>query len=138
MVRRYRSRILGEANDTGYGCAFCSTHLCLDSDVLSRHFHGKHGKAYLVDRCENYYAGPPEQKELITGTHIVRDVFCTFCDKNIGWSYDFAHDEKERYKVHRFVLEYKLIRAVTSSPLYGYLGAGSSLHVNLRLPIMGE
>ncbi|CCW61505.1 unnamed protein product [Phytomonas sp. EM1] len=138
MVRRYRTQLVSEPNDTGYGCAFCSTHLCLASDVLSRTFHGKHGKAFLVNRCENYYVGPQEQKELITGTHIVRDVFCTFCDKNIGWCYDFALDEQERYKVHRFVLENKLVRAINSSPRYGYLGIKPPQQDSHRLLIVSE
>lgn len=125
MVRRHRTQLVAsESGPVGFGCAFCSTHLCLESDVISKHFHGKHGSAFLVNRCENCYFGPQEQKELMTGTHIVRDVFCSFCDRNIGWCYDFAHDEKERYKVHRFVLERVLIRLIRPGGAHGYLGVG--------------
>ncbi|EPY29564.1 zinc-binding protein (Yippee) [Strigomonas culicis] len=114
MVKRLRKRLAAPEGAHGYGCALCGAHLCLSQDIISRHFHGKHGRAILVDRCANYYYGPQEQKELMTGTHIVRDVFCNCCDKNVGWCYDFAHSEKERYKVQRFVLEHALIRPVST------------------------
>lgn len=123
MVKRLRTQLVASSSSpSGYGCAFCSSHLSLDADIISRHFQGKHGRAFLVNRCENCYFGPQEQKELMTGTHIVRDVFCSFCDKYVGWAYDFAHVDRERYKVHRFVLERKLVRAIHPGPNNGYLG----------------
>lgn len=113
MVRRARRRYTLKREENGYGCALCGTPLFVDTSITSRNFHGKHGKAYLVNWCMNYYYGPQETKELMTGTHVVRDVFCNGCDKYIGWGYDFAHDDKERYKVHRFVLERQLIRIIS-------------------------
>ncbi|KEG15479.1 zinc-binding protein (Yippee) [Trypanosoma grayi] len=113
------------AGKEGYGCGRCSAYLCDNSDIISRHFHGKHGKAYLFSRCFNYYFGPQEEKELMTGTHIVRDVFCSNCDHYIGWTYDFAHEEKERYKMNRFVLERKLLRAITADSTRGLSGPGA-------------
>ncbi|KAG8341462.1 putative Yippee zinc binding DNA binding Mis18 centromere assembly [Trypanosoma vivax] len=113
MVQRLRVQLLGEE---GFGCGRCGAYLCNTNDVMSRHFHGKHGKAYLVSRCFNYYFGPPEEKELMTGTHIVRDVFCSTCDRYFGWTYDFAHQEKERYKVSRFVMERKLLTTISKQP----------------------
>ncbi|ESL08768.1 zinc-binding protein (Yippee) [Trypanosoma rangeli SC58] len=123
MARRLRLRFTAK---DGYGCGRCSAYLCDNSDVISRAFHGKHGKAYLVSRCFNYYFGPQEEKELITGSHIVRDVFCSCCDRYIGWTYDFAYVEKERYKVNRFVLERQLLRAIKADATTGLPAAGNT------------
>ncbi len=41
----------------------------------------------------------------MTGLHIVRDIFCRICDTGLGWTYDFAHEEREQYKVAKFVIE---------------------------------
>ncbi|ORC90707.1 zinc-binding protein (Yippee) [Trypanosoma theileri] len=112
MVQRVRIIFTGK---DGYGCGRCGAYLCDTGDVISRHFHGKHGKACLVSRCFNYYFGPQEEKQLLTGVHIVRDVYCSNCDSYLGWTYDFAHEEKERYKTNRFVLELELLREIGSN-----------------------
>ncbi|EPY26732.1 zinc-binding protein (Yippee) [Angomonas deanei] len=98
MGRRYRKRLVNDDEPVGYSCALCGTLFCLEQDIISRHFHGKHGQAILVDSCVNYYTGPKESKVLMTGTHIVREVFCNGCDRNIGWCYDYAFSEKSGIK----------------------------------------
>lgn len=35
---------------------------------------------------------------MITGQHIVRDVFCKNCNFKLGWMYEFAHDPQQSYK----------------------------------------
>ena len=71
---------------------------------MSRQFHGRHGRAFLVSSCANSYFAPADQKLLMTGLHVVRDVFCVRCGHILGWTYDHAHDEGERYKVGKYVL----------------------------------
>ncbi|CCD13641.1 hypothetical protein, unlikely [Trypanosoma congolense IL3000] len=113
MVQRFRVLMGGSE---GYSCRRCGAHLCDVGDVISREFRGKHGKAYLVNRCFNFYFGPPEEKELRTGKHIVRDTFCSNCDAYFGWTYDFAYEDKQRYKISRFVMERKLLQLVSVPP----------------------
>lgn len=123
MVKRVRARLAAaESGEGGFGCGFCGAHLCVADDVVSDNFRGRHGKAFLVSRCENSYYGHQEEKQLMTGLHRVRDVFCANCDQYVGWGYDFAVDEREMYKMQRFVLERQLIRVVTRNPLSGGLG----------------
>ncbi|KPA83494.1 putative Zinc-binding protein (Yippee) [Leptomonas pyrrhocoris] len=123
MVKRVRTRLAAAEGDEGsFGCGFCGAHLCVADDVVSDNFRGRHGKAFLVSRCENSYYGHQEEKQLMTGLHRVRDVFCSNCDQYVGWGYDFAVDEREMYKMQRFVLERQLIRVITHDPLCGGLG----------------
>ncbi|KPI84795.1 putative Zinc-binding protein (Yippee) [Leptomonas seymouri] len=123
MVKRVRTRLAAtEGDEAGFGCGFCGAHLCAADDVVSDNFRGRHGKAFLVSRCENSYYGHQEEKQLMTGLHRVRDVFCSNCDQYVGWGYDFAVDEREMYKMQRFVLERQLIRIITHAPLCGGLG----------------
>ena len=108
-----------ESPSAVYACKKCATHLCDERDVVSRQFHGKHGQAVLVTRCENCYFGASEQKMLLTGLHIVRDIYCRVCDSDLGWTYDFAHEERERYKISKFVIEtalFKVLPPPSASP----------------------
>ncbi|OAF64822.1 hypothetical protein A3Q56_07474 [Intoshia linei] len=46
---------------------------------------------------------------MLTGRHIVRDASCINCKAKLGWFYEFANDENQRYKEGRIILERALI-----------------------------
>lgn len=46
---------------------------------------------------------------MLTGRHMVRDVMCKNCKQKLGWSYEFAVEELQRYKEGRVILEHALI-----------------------------
>ena len=108
-------------------CAKCSTDVCLTSQIISKGFTGRHGRAYLVspspvlsgstqvfkpanDLClPNTKTDAPSSRQLVTGVHIVSDVRCAFCSSMLGWKYDEADEESQRYKVGKYILETKMI-----------------------------
>ena len=108
-------------------CAKCSTDVCLTSQIISKGFTGRHGRAYLVspfpvlsgypqlskaanDLClPNTKTDPPSSRQLVTGLHTVSDVRCSFCSSMLGWKYDGAEEESQRYKVGKYILETKMI-----------------------------
>ena len=47
---------------------------------------------------------------MLTGRHMVRDVFCKNCDAKLGWMYEFATEDNQRYKEGRVILERALIQ----------------------------
>src|SRR3954466_15775125 len=47
---------------------------------------------------------------MLTGRHLVRDVFCKNCLTKLGWQYEFAHDAEQCYKEGHFILERKLLK----------------------------
>lgn len=108
-------------------CAKCSTDVCLTSQIISKGFTGRHGRAYLVspfpaltgstqvtqaaiDMClPNTKTDAPSSRQLVTGVHTVSDVRCAFCNSMLGWKYDGAEEESQRYKVGKYILETKMI-----------------------------
>ena len=46
---------------------------------------------------------------MLTGRHIVRDVACKKCNTKVGWMYEFATAEDQRYKEGRVILERQLV-----------------------------
>jgi len=108
-------------------CAGCASHLCLTSQIISKGFTGRHGRAYLVSvepvatavsvsasssptaSLPNTILQRPVPRQLVTGAHTVSDVSCKFCDSVLGWKYVAAEEESQRYKVGKFILETKKI-----------------------------
>ncbi|KAE8384336.1 yippee putative zinc-binding protein [Aspergillus alliaceus] len=112
-------------------CSRCATDLCLTSQIISKGFTGRHGRAYLVsaepiacavslgttssptDSLPNTIIQNPVSRQLVTGAHTVSDISCAFCGSVLGWKYVAAEEESQRYKVGKFILETK--RTMTSS-----------------------
>lgn len=88
-----------------YACQNCRTHLTSHDDIISKSFHGRHGRAYLFDDCVNVTIGPPEDRMLITGLHSVCDIFCKRCQKCVGWTYQKAYEASQKYKEGKFIIE---------------------------------
>jgi len=95
---------------------------------VSKAFQGRHGRAYLFGHVINVSLGPKEDRMLTTGLHTVCDIFwseshttsmsgsahaellltpcrcacclCSVqCETNIGWFYEEAFEESQKYKV---------------------------------------
>jgi protein yippee-like 5 len=45
---------------------------------------------------------------------MVRDVSCKSCEAKLGWIYEFATEESQRYKEGRVILERALVTEVES------------------------
>ena len=88
-----------------YTCAQCRTHLTSHDDIISKSFHGRHGRAYLFDQCVNVNLGPAEERRLITGLHTVCDIYCKRCKTLVGWTYQKAYESNQKYKEGKFIVE---------------------------------
>ncbi|KAK9731519.1 Yippee zinc-binding/DNA-binding /Mis18, centromere assembly [Popillia japonica] len=42
-----------------------------------------------------------QDRVMLTGRHMVRDVSCKFCECKLGWMYEFATEDNQRYKEGR-------------------------------------
>lgn len=49
---------------------------------------------------------------MTTGRHIVRDVLCNQCQDVVGWKYDKAYEDDQKFKEGKFILEAELICVV--------------------------
>ncbi|OAX80802.1 hypothetical protein ACJ72_04856 [Emergomyces africanus] len=123
-------------------CARCSADLCLSSQIISKGFTGRHGRAYLVSAdpstdgisiapsaslhrasLPNTVTQQPLPRQLVTGAHTVSDITCRFCGSLLGWKYVAAEEESQKYKVGKFILETKRI-SVCSSWENNHVGGG--------------
>ena len=59
----------------------------------------------------NVVVGEKEDRHLITGLHRVADVSCSDCGEVLGWMYDKAYQESQKYKEGKTVLEkFKIVK----------------------------
>jgi hypothetical protein len=70
-----------------------------------------HVYIYNVFRV-NIVEGPPDERQMTTGRHIVRDISCVSCKEIVGWKYDRAYEASEQYKEGKFILEHELLGLV--------------------------
>lgn len=80
-----------------YVCKNCKTHLTTKEDVISKvckattdshqDFNGRLGQANLVNQVFNLEEGILKERQMRTGKHVVRDVYCSRCRTYVGWKY---------------------------------------------------
>ena len=110
-------------------CKICDTPLAKQRDVISDNFFGRAGPAYLMRKAYNLKHDVPESREMRTGMHTVRDVYCKICytyrrrtAKQMGWYYEFAFQDSQRYKEGRIILEKRLLKEIVGvdeqNPVY--------------------
>lgn len=112
-VARAQSRSAQRLNDSMvylegpavYSCGECGTHLTTNDDIISKSFHGHHGRAFLLDTCVNVTIGPAEDRRLLTGLHSVCDILCKRCNTKVGWTYKRAYELSQKYKEGKFIVE---------------------------------
>ncbi|KAH8287146.1 hypothetical protein KR054_003830 [Drosophila jambulina] len=116
-----------------FNCAQCHTNLTNRSQLISTRFTGATGKrgspcnimqcvlhnhslcdlvpgrAYLFKRVVNLTFSNIQERVMLTGRHMVRDVMCKNCGAKLGWMYEFATEESQKYKEGRVILEYALV-----------------------------
>ncbi|XP_068734649.1 protein yippee-like 5 isoform X2 [Montipora capricornis] len=92
-----------------YSCAQCDTALTNRSLLSSMRFNGATGRAFLFKKVVNLSYSEVQDREMLTGRHMVRDVFCKNCDTKLGWMYEYATEESQQYKEGQVILERALV-----------------------------
>ncbi len=88
-----------------YVCTTCGVHLTCYSELISKAFQGRSGKAYLFNKVINVKSGPREEKLLLSGLHVTCDLYCKGCHSIIGWRYEQAYEDSQKYKEGKHILE---------------------------------
>ncbi|XP_046855025.1 protein yippee-like 5 [Xenia sp. Carnegie-2017] len=92
-----------------YSCEKCGTALTNKSQLISMRFTGATGRAFLFNKVVNITLSDVQDRIMLTGRHMVRDVSCKNCDTKLGWMYEFAVEDGQRYKEGRVILERALV-----------------------------
>jgi len=90
-------------------CSNCQSHLANHEEIVSKAFQGRHGKAYLFNKVVNVCLGKKEERIFITGRHTVCDIHCANCYVVLGWKYEEAFEDSQKYKVGKYILEKSLM-----------------------------
>ncbi|KAI2624959.1 yippee-domain-containing protein [Hypoxylon sp. NC1633] len=99
-------------------CSTCASDFAFGSQIVSKGFTGRYGRAFLVSPPEqpprkvtrrkdltNIKVGKCENRLLVTGSHVVADISCAVCHTKVGWKYIDAKEEAQKYKIGKFILE---------------------------------
>eukprot|EP00047_Mylnosiga_fluctuans_P001666 m.221361 g.221361 ORF g.221361 m.221361 type:complete len:114 (-) comp10569_c0_seq1:85-426(-) len=97
-----------------YICASCNAHLACFDDLISKSFQGRLGRAFLFRQVVNIESGPVQEKMLLTGRHRIADVHCSTCKAYLGWRYEQAFEQEQKYKEGKVILEKTSINKETS------------------------
>lgn len=132
LQRRRPRRRLAPPTPATLRCGICATDLAFASQIVSKGFTGRHGRAFLVAPASpnnvpaaavgrllpsqpsatagdgelvNIKIGRSENRQLVTGSHVVADISCRVCGTKVGWKYVDARESQQKYKVGKFILE---------------------------------
>lgn len=93
-----------------FSCVSCDANLTNRSELISTRFTGATGRAFLFNKVVNLSFSDIQDRVMLTGRHMVRDISCKNCEAKLGWIYEFATEESQRYKEGRVILERALVR----------------------------
>ena len=65
-----------------------------------------------IDDFILFISSETQDRMMLTGRHIVRDVTCKKCDAKLGWMYEFATEDGQRYKEGRVILERAMVTEI--------------------------
>uniref|UniRef100_A0A803LWQ0 Protein yippee-like n=1 Tax=Chenopodium quinoa TaxID=63459 RepID=A0A803LWQ0_CHEQI len=77
---------------------------CVEEEFLKQ-IQGRNSRAFLFSHAMNVDVGPKEDRHLMTGLHTVADVSCSDCREVLGWKYERAYEESQKYKEGKYILE---------------------------------
>ncbi|KAH0464605.1 putative yippee-like protein Os10g0369500 isoform X4 [Dendrobium catenatum] len=78
-----------------FKCKLCKVDSASQDEIVSKDFQGR------VNVC----LGPNEDRHLLSGLHTVNDVHCSSCQQILGWRYEKAYEESQKYKEGKYILE---------------------------------
>ncbi|KAK4310579.1 hypothetical protein Pmani_017863 [Petrolisthes manimaculis] len=102
-----------------FSCANCYTVLTNLTELISIRFTGFTGRALLFRRVVNLIYGltqtfsefnsEVQDRLMLTGRYMIRNALCKKCSAKLGWIYEFAFEESQRYKEGHVILEGALL-----------------------------
>ncbi|KAK2652797.1 hypothetical protein Ddye_012653 [Dipteronia dyeriana] len=88
-----------------FKCKCCKVDSASHDHIVSKEFQGRYGRAYLFRSVVNVCLGPTEERLLTSGLHTVNDIYCSSCQQILGWRYEKAYEESQKYKEGMYILE---------------------------------
>jgi len=87
-----------------FRCRGCHVVTFKGSDIMSSNYQAMTGPGYLIGATRHTVPASETQSVVYTtGTYIIREVSCEFCDNKLGVTYCVAPDARNEYKVGKFL-----------------------------------
>ncbi|GBN29488.1 Protein yippee [Araneus ventricosus] len=96
-----------------YRCDTCNTYLTHRGYLVSTRFASANGPFWLFKKVVNIHYDNAMSRNMVTGRHIVRYIYCKGCSAKLGWFYEMAFLNGQEYKEGCKILEVALIREET-------------------------
>ncbi|XP_055950845.1 protein yippee-like 5 [Argiope bruennichi] len=93
-----------------YRCDTCNTYLTHRGNLVSTRFTSASGPAWLFSEVANIHYDNAVSRNMVTGRHIVRNIYCNGCSSRLGWFYEMTFANGQEYKEGCKILEVVLIR----------------------------
>lgn len=106
----YKIMDLYPPHESFWRCTQCGAPLALAEELVSTSFQGVRSRAYLMNSVVNACNGTHESRLLLTGEHVVADLFCVVCRVSVGWTYVHAAERGQKYKERKHILELRHVR----------------------------
>jgi hypothetical protein len=72
------------------------------------------GPGFLLPTVVHIDIGESFEQAMTTGMHLIRNITCKRCKETLGWKYDKAYEDSEKYKEGQFILESELLQLMPS------------------------
>lgn len=95
-----------------YVCQNCHNQIARMDSVISSHFRGRLGTGlFMEDALVNVLEeeDDPEERQMLTGLHVVHNCRCIDCGQLLGWRYISTKETGQEYKLGKYVLEQSLL-----------------------------
>ncbi|KAI3953447.1 hypothetical protein MKW92_006959 [Papaver armeniacum] len=87
-----------------YGCFHCRNIVSCHEDITSTNFVGFGGNAFFIFSCHEHTCWSQKRSELeYRTTCYFADISCSDCKRILGWKYEFAVPEAQKYKQGKFL-----------------------------------
>mmetsp|Transcript_7195 Transcript_7195/g.9980 ORF Transcript_7195/g.9980 Transcript_7195/m.9980 type:complete len:116 (-) Transcript_7195:83-430(-) len=96
-------------------CKLCGTHLVDNNDLLSKNYHASTGDAFLFVSAVNFCRGKMKEERLRTGVYRTSDIHCLSCNQRLGWIYEIAYVEEQKFKEGKVILEKACIECIAQN-----------------------
>ncbi|KAK6141091.1 hypothetical protein DH2020_025172 [Rehmannia glutinosa] len=101
-----------------YCCFRCRKIIAAHDHIVDKSFVAWRGRGFLFSHVVNVVEGPKADRLLISGTHMVADVFCGDCGEKLGWKYEKTYEQHHKYKEGKTVLAKSKITNAFDSTFY--------------------
>jgi hypothetical protein len=88
----------------------------LAADLISDEYRSGPHRASLFANVVNVDCGEAHERQMTSGKHTIRTIYCIACATELGWTYVAAENRENQYKIGKFILIQPFVRKHQRTP----------------------